>query len=387
MAIKAWLDLGVDALRIDTLKHMPVWFWQEFVADIQAHQPRTFLFGEYGFGSPWDGRCVRYANDTGISILDFGLCGAIRAAFSGQEPGGFHLVEKILGMDWVYCRSTELVTFIENHDMPRFLSVCPSWRDLELATVLLLTMRGIPCLFYGCEQYLVNNTQAGDDPYNRPMMEQWDPSTSLFSIVRTLSRLRTRNRAVSYGRHVQKCVSENVYAYTRIYRENRVFVVINKAEGVVVDIENIDFPDGSRPCLLQPERTVTIDRGAIRGLSLPGKGAYVLAVEGEPLRATTVVKFQINDYVNHAGEVMAVCGDVPELRSWDLDRAPRLESINGDTWFGEVGFHASAGMPIHFKFVVIRSAGQEPVYENLVCRTFLLPGSGSVKLALDWNHR
>jgi cyclomaltodextrin glucanotransferase len=26
-AIKAWLDLGFDALRIDTLKHMPVWFW------------------------------------------------------------------------------------------------------------------------------------------------------------------------------------------------------------------------------------------------------------------------------------------------------------------------------------------------------------------------
>jgi Glycosidases len=44
-AIMAWLDLGFDALRIDTLKHMPVWFWQEFVTDIQAHQPSTFLFG------------------------------------------------------------------------------------------------------------------------------------------------------------------------------------------------------------------------------------------------------------------------------------------------------------------------------------------------------
>lgn len=38
-AIMAWLDLGFDALRIDTLKHMPVWFWQEFVTDIQAHHP------------------------------------------------------------------------------------------------------------------------------------------------------------------------------------------------------------------------------------------------------------------------------------------------------------------------------------------------------------
>ena len=27
-AIKQWLDRGVDALRIDTVKHMPIWFWQ-----------------------------------------------------------------------------------------------------------------------------------------------------------------------------------------------------------------------------------------------------------------------------------------------------------------------------------------------------------------------
>ena len=110
-------------------------------------------------------------------------------------------------------------------------------------------------------------------------------------------------------------------------------------------------------------------------------------MQGEPLRATTVVKFQINDYVTRPGEVMAVCGDAPELGGWDVDRCTHLEFINGDVWFAEVGFDESAGQAIRFKFVVLRPPGQNPVYENLVCRTFLLPSSGSVKLDLDWDRQ
>jgi cyclomaltodextrin glucanotransferase len=364
---------------------MPIWFWQEFVADIQAHKPSTFLFGEYGFGSPWDGRCVRYAKHSGISILGFGLCGAIRSAFSGQEPGGFHLIEQVLAMDPVYRRSTELVTFFENHDMPRFLSICPSHQDLELATVLLLTMRGIPCLFYGSEHYLADHTNGGNDPYNRPMMERWDVDTRQCTIIRCLAQLRKTNRALPYGRHIQQYVSDSIYAYTRRYRDNRVFVVINRGGEACIDIGQTDLPDGLHHCLLT-DNPITVSDGAIRQLPLAAKEACVIAVQGPPLQATTVVKFQINNYITHPGEVMAVCGGAPELGSWDVDRCPTLEFINGDAWFAEVGFNESAGKAIRFKFVVLRENGQEPFYENLVCRSFLLPTSGSVKLDLDWDQ-
>ena len=44
-AIKSWLDAGVDALRVDTLKHMPIWFWQEFTTEMKSHKPGLFMFG------------------------------------------------------------------------------------------------------------------------------------------------------------------------------------------------------------------------------------------------------------------------------------------------------------------------------------------------------
>ena len=100
----------------------------------------------------------------GMSILDLGLCDGIRFAFSGQEPGGFVHIERVLAMDAVYQRANELVTFIDNHDMPRFLSVVPEPRKLDLALVLLMTLRGVPCLFYGTEQYLHDDTSCGQDP-------------------------------------------------------------------------------------------------------------------------------------------------------------------------------------------------------------------------------
>ena len=155
-AIKQWLDRGVDALRVDTVKHMPVWFWQEFTTDIRNHHPDVFIFGEWIDSHPDNEISVSFANDSGMSMLDFGLNYAIRTALGKNDPRGFELVNEILSLDRRYQAATELITFIDNHDQPRFSSLNPDPQRLYLATVLLLTSRGIPCLYYGTEQYLHN---------------------------------------------------------------------------------------------------------------------------------------------------------------------------------------------------------------------------------------
>jgi len=385
-AIVSWLDLGFDALRVDTVKHMPLWFWQEFVSDVRRAHPETFIFGEYGFGSPHDPRTLAYANHSGMSLLDFGLAYAIRSAFC-TGSGGFHEVQSVLDMDHVYKRSTELVTFIDNHDMPRFLSVCDSKEKLELAIILLLTLRGIPCIFYGTEQFLVNHTQGGQDPYNRPMMDRWDQDSSLFRAIRVLSELRQTNRALAYGSHHQKYVSDTLYAFTRSYRQSRVFTLLNQGDATTLHIEHCDLPDGEYRCLLSQEQ-VQVEAGAIRHHSLPARTARVFSVVGEPVEAPVVVKFQLNNFFTQLGQVVVVSGDVPELGLWDLRQAPRLEYVNADTWFNEIPFSLSAGQPVCYRFVVIWESAEDPhngaCYENLLPRHFQLPVCGRVKLEHDW---
>ena len=176
-----------------------------------------------------------------MSILDFGLCDAIRFAFSGEEPGGFNNIKKVLDLDHVYTRANQLITFIDNHDMPRFLSVTDSVQNLELATVLLLTLRGIPCIFYGTEQYLVNNTNGGGDPYNRPMMDSWDLNNSLIKIIQKLSKLRSTNPALTFGSFQENFINESIFSYTRKHRGFKVFTLINQGNDTILNLKYLDM--------------------------------------------------------------------------------------------------------------------------------------------------
>ena len=383
-AVRMWLDAGVDALRVDTLKHMPIWFWQEFTTAMKAHKPGLFMFGEYGFSKPWEQRSVEYANNIGMSILDFGLCDGIRFCFSGQEPGGFHQVERVLGYDSVYHRANELVTFIDNHDMPRFLSIVPDSRKLDLALVLLSTLRGVPCLFYGTEQYLNDGTNGGQDPYNRPMMDSWDTSSHSFVLVQKLLNLRQTNQALALGSHHTAWINEDFYLYTRNFRDSAVMVMVNKSENDhIVDAENIQMPDGTYECLITGY-PVTIEGGRLFGYTVHGNTAMVISVEGKPVSAPLVAVFQINGFSTQPGQSLSIIGDCEELGHWDHEKAYRMEYVNDNTWVATIAFQREEASLLNYKFIVHQSNG-DPIVEYLINRRTLLPQQGRVAIDCFWN--
>lgn len=383
-AICDWIDIGIDALRVDTLKHMPLWFWQEFTADIKTHKPGLFMFGEYGFGKPWDPRTIAYANSSGMSILDFGLADAIRFAFSGQQPGGFHLIEQLLGFDYQYHRANELVTFIDNHDMPRFLSISSSHRSLEQALILLFCLRGVPCVFYGTEQYLVNNTDGGNDPYNRPMMETWSTDTPCFQLLKNLIALRKHNQAFTFGSHRQLYVSPHIYAFLRSYRDSHALCILNKgpSETISLDLGDI-LPSSPISCsltgLLQP-----VSNGILT-LNLEQGAAHIFSFPGPRVTGPVVATFQINGFETSPGQSIRLVGDCPELGTWDLAKSYGMEYVNRNTWICEVPFSASLGSAVLFKYVLVSEAAA-PLYENLLPRSIVIPNTGRAKVDSVWEQ-
>jgi cyclomaltodextrin glucanotransferase len=388
-AIKLWLDRGVDALRIDTVKHMPIWFWQEFMTDIQTHKPSVFAFGEWGFSKPWDKGSVNFANYSGMSILDFGLCEAVRGALAKGDPQGFQLVQNIFDLDHLYNRATELITFVDNHDMPRFQSLNSDPDLLRLAVGLIMTSRGIPCIYYGTEQYLHNDTNGGNDPYNRPMMEHWDTNSPLYQALQLFSKLRRVNPAVSLGSQLQKYVSPDVYCYTRRYRDYRCFVAMNRGAYTTIDLLHTDLEDGEYSCMLT-RRQFQVNNGQLLGLTLHPKEMIVLSYLGDRVKGQTIVRVELNGLTTQLGETVVVTGDCPELGNWDISRAYALEYISGNLWFGEIPFNESAGKAIAYKYALVRSGGQlspaydhYPRYESTVCRRWILAKQGTVK----WNDR
>ncbi len=175
-AYKKYLDMGVDALRIDTVKHIERGNLLDYVNAFKQHKPGLFVFGENlvkgtGWGTcldasdngpaeirPWwytrttKDPCGSGKDDSGFSVLDFSLMSTFRDNLS---QGRFSGLSAVFSRDHIYGDATQLITFIDNHDIGpqndwkyRFAG-----KDDALASALNLIwlVRGIPCLFYGTE--------------------------------------------------------------------------------------------------------------------------------------------------------------------------------------------------------------------------------------------
>ncbi len=386
-AIRAWLRKGIDALRVDTVKHMPLWFWQEFTSDMVSERPDVFMFGEWIYSHPSDPASVAFANLSGMSLLDFGLCVAIRGALGGGDPAGFQLVNDIYNEDGKYRSATELVTFFENHDMPRLQSLGANEAMLRLALVLILVGRGIPCLYYGSEQCLHDDTNGGNDPYNRPMMSSFDTEAPLFQAVQKLAKVRRNNISVQFGSQWTKYLTPDVYCFSRRYGESRCFVALNRGGSATLDRVLTDLPDGEHTCVLTG-KSIHIVNGEVKGLELADGQALVFAFDAVPESGRAVTLFQLNGCPTQPGEGVAVVGGCPELGDWDESRAFRLEYINGNTWQGGLALDESAGKQITYKYMVIReNAGAElPLRENRTARRRVVPDSGTAKWRDIWEE-
>ncbi len=382
-AMRLWLDKGVDAFRVDTVKHMPIWFWQEFVSDMTFHRPGMFIFGEWFQGGCYDAASVHFANRSGMGMLDFALQRALEDCLARGNGQGFELVENVFKKDALFDDCRHLVTFLDNHDMPRFMSAGATERRVDMALALILTCRGVPCLYYGTEQYLHNDTNGGNDPYNRPMMERWDMDTPAFKIVKRLARVRRENRAVQIGSHRQKYVSADVYAYTRVYRGSCCLAAFNRGADAAVTLEGIELPDGIYKDVLS-DRAVTVRGGRIDNLQLPRDSAFVISY-CEPPRAKAALElaFILNGFSTQLGQRVKVIGNCPELGNWDLEKGFQLEYINSNMWLGTLPVTGSAGKAIAYKFVVERE-GDGVLYEDRPAHIRHLPAEGVLELQHRW---
>ncbi|HEV7474873.1 MAG TPA: alpha-amylase family glycosyl hydrolase [Pyrinomonadaceae bacterium] len=240
---------GVDGFRIDAIKHI-TWGWEySFTNSIYTYGD-SFIFGEWYQGNTSDPLyhdSYKFANKSGMSMLDFPLNTAIRSVFASNA--NFSEIDSVITTEGTnFLWKEDLVTFVDNHDMARFLSVNNNNNRLHEALSFILTARGIPCIYYGTEQYLHNDTSGGTDPYNRPMMPGFSTSTTAYTLTNRLSSLRRSNPAIPYGSMTQRWMSNDVYIYERKFFGNVVLVAINKNEttGYSISGLNTSLPVGTQ---------------------------------------------------------------------------------------------------------------------------------------------
>ena len=123
-----WLGVaGFDAIRMDTLPHVPRSFWGAWGAAVKKEFPRTKILGELYDSDPvlvsyfQGGRIGHDGIDTHIDTLfDFPMFTPIRHAFG--KGGSLREVHQMFSRDWLYVDPNRMATFLGVHDMPRFMN-------------------------------------------------------------------------------------------------------------------------------------------------------------------------------------------------------------------------------------------------------------------------
>jgi glycosidase len=219
----------VDGFRIDATKHVN-WGWQYSLANTIYSNRTSFIFGEWvadDSGNPLYQDMLKFSNRSGIAELNFPLFTRASSVFA--QGGSFIDLDSVVSQQQVdFAYQNDLVNFIDNHDRQRFLTVDTSSNDrkhLHEALAFILTARGVPCIYYGSEQYL----EGGNDPDNRRKMPAFNETTTAFKLIKQLSTLRNANEALAFGSISERWINSNVYVYERKFYDSVVVVAINKA--------------------------------------------------------------------------------------------------------------------------------------------------------------
>ncbi len=380
--MRGWLRRGADGFRIDAVKHMSLPFWQEFTATMLHDRPDAILFGEWAGITPEDKAGVHFANTSGMSVFDFGFQYAVRDVFC--HGAHFSRFAELVRQDHVYDDATELVTFLDNHDMPRLLSLGMPKQHLPLAVTLLMTSRGVPCLFYGTEQALHDDTEGGGDPYNRPMMTTWDLNAPVCRILPLLADLRRRSQAIQRGFTREVLVESDVFAFARGYGDSAVLVIINRGAARVLDLIDVLLPTGTYADLLKSvTNPIEVHHGRIERLGLPAHAAVVLEAPGASNQLTRArAAVRLNGYASNYGERVVVTGNATELGQWDLARATPLHYVNANLWTGDLHFEENAGEEVLYRYAIVGADGK-PRYEDRLPRARVVHEHG----VLAWRDR
>ena len=250
-----WIEYAhLDGLRIDTYAYCDQDFMNRLTSRILEEYPRLSILGEIWFQkasliAPFQrGASLPVSFHTNLqSVTDFGLYYAVAEGLNDEDNNWRHGLGKIyyrLVEDYLYPDPDNLVIFIDNHDVERiFTSLGEDVQKMKMALTLLMTMRGIPVMYYGTEIGMTSDGKTdGDKRKDFPGGWQGDKvnvftgkgldekQKEIFDYVQRLANWRKGNRAVQRGRLVHFIPRQDVYVYFRILDDEVVMVALNNSK-------------------------------------------------------------------------------------------------------------------------------------------------------------
>jgi alpha-amylase len=400
------VDTDCDGFRVDTVKHVDIGFWQDFMPRIRQTAASVGKDNFLLLGEVWDGaeHIGRYTGTMagGPYLCDsatwFPMNGAARYVFSGE--GSPSTIAHVYGDSLNYDPTVRgrLGNFFDNHDMGRLAAREQANQDdtlLRAAITWLLTSPGIPILYYGTEQEF----DGGEDPYNREDMwdgawtfgpslgDSFDMMSPLYRHVRMLQALRHAHPALRRGalRIHQADPAPGILAYSRDDPSSPAGDVVVAINTSLDSLTTRSLPSrwsGGTAVMdvLHPQRAIEVRSGGWVTLRLSARSSAILVASGfePPLTVETTSPPHDGTLRRPRGEVRIVFDRAMQTSAagrvtldppvafvphWDDDRTLVLNPVEGwpaDTMFtvevdrfAEAVDGASLGVPFTWHFATL----------------------------------
>lgn len=263
-----WIEeSGIDGIRMDTYPYADIKEMKRWIEEVQNEYPDFNIVGECWLGETageayWQKGsplATLIGLDTGLPVvMDFPLMIKSRDMGPFKEDtdawNGLNKIYDHLALDYVYPDPNSVLRFLDNHDTERFILTVPdsldSWKQ---AIAVLLTVPGIPQIYYGTELLMAGDRKEGDGAIRRDMPGGFpgdtvnsfiregrtDLQNEAFDWIASINKWRKNSKAVTGGmKHFMP--TNGLYLYQRISPdgEDEAVVVMNgRDKSIDVDME------------------------------------------------------------------------------------------------------------------------------------------------------
>ena len=230
-AVSWWIErFEIDGLRLDAADALDLDFQRALAAHCRKLRPDFWLMGEVVHG---DYR--RWAHPEGLSSTT--NYEAYKGLWSSHNDRNYfeiaYTLNRQFGREGIY-RDLALYSFADNHDVSRVASILKNPAHLSPLCVLLMTMPGVPSIYYGSEWGIEGLKVLGTDAPLRPALDPASLSNQsrhpeLYGLIKSLIAIRRRYAALRRGDYTQLHVAHEQFAFMRRDAASAVVIAVNAA--------------------------------------------------------------------------------------------------------------------------------------------------------------
>lgn len=255
-----WIEYsGVDGIRMDTYVYPYKDYLANWVSEVITSYPNFNIVGEawvekVGHEAFWqedkegqdDGYDSKLPSVTDFQIM-FALDKALTEDFGWKN--GLSKLYYTISQDRLYSDPMKNVVFIDNHDTERFFTKIGEDSELfKMGYAFLMTIRGIPQVYYGIELMRANAPVDGDGRKREDMTGGWpgdersvfteegrtNEENEAFDYVKRLTNWRKEAKVIHEGKLTHFIPENNTYVYFRHTENEAVMIVMNRNEKEMV---------------------------------------------------------------------------------------------------------------------------------------------------------